>query len=68
MMAFLETMAKAAKFALNSHSWLQLVSILLYVWNVFSYTMTTPLDLTRTTAWKHVVVLAECSLYLLEYL
>lgn len=65
---FLEHMAKAAKFALNSQSWLQLVSILIYVWNVFSYDLTTPLELTLSDSWKHVVVLAECSLYLLEYL
>ena len=61
-------MAKAAKFAINSRSWLQLVSIIQYVWNVFSYDLTSPLELTETTAWKALTELAECSLYLLEYL
>ena len=68
MTAFLEVMAKAAKFALNSRSWLQLVSVILYVWNAFAYDLTNPLELTTTDAWKSVVVLAECSLFLLEYL
>ena len=68
MTTFLEVMAKAAKFALNSRSWLQLMSIILYVWNTFAYDLANPLELTRTEAWKSVVVLAECSLFLLEYL
>lgn len=62
-------MAKAAKFALNSRSWLQLMSIILYTWNAFSYDLTNPLELTTNTeAWKSVIVIAECSLYLLEFL
>jgi hypothetical protein len=65
---FLTVMASAAKFAINSRSWLQLVSVIQYVWNVFSYDLTTPLELTETTAWKPLTELAECSLYLLEYL
>jgi hypothetical protein len=44
------------------------VSIIQYVWNVFSYDLTSPLELTETSAWKHLTVIAECSLYLLEYL
>ena len=66
--SFLEVMAKAAKFALNSKSWLQLVSIIQYVWNAFSYDLTNPLELTETKSWQSLVELAECSLYLLEYL
>lgn len=61
-------MAKAATFALNSRSWLQLVSIILYVWNAFRYDLTNPLELTETDAWKPLTCLAECSIYLLEYL
>ena len=69
MNSFLEVMAKAAKFALNSRSWLQLMNIILYSWNAFSYDLTNPLELTTgSDAWKSVVVLAECSLYLLEFL
>ena len=68
MANFLEVMSRAAVFALNSKSWLQLVSIILYVWNSFSYDLTNPLELTETEAWKPLTVLAECSLYLLEYL
>jgi hypothetical protein len=66
--AFLQVMAQAAKFAINSRSWLQLVSIIQYVWNAFSYDLTTPLELTETDAWKPLTELAECSLYVLEYL
>ena len=65
---FLNVMAQAAKFAINSRSWLQLVSIIQYVWNAFSYDLTTPLELTETNSWKSLTELAECSLYLLEYL
>lgn len=69
MAKFLQVMSRAAQFALNSHSWLQLVSIILYVWNAFSYDLTNPLELTTVPdAWHSVVILAECSLYLLEYL
>jgi len=69
MTSFLEVMAKAAKFAMNSKSWLQLINIILYTWNAFSYDLTNPLELSSlTTAWKSVVVIAECALYLLEYL
>jgi hypothetical protein len=45
MTQFLESMAKAAKFALNSRSWLQLINIILYTWNAFSYDLTNPLEL-----------------------
>ena len=69
MAAFLEVMARAAQFALNSQSWLQLTSIILYVWNAFAYDLTNPLELTMVPeAWHNVVILAECSLYLLEFL
>ena len=69
MTTFLDVMAKAANFALNSRSWLQLMNIILYTWNAFSYDLTNPLELTTNTgAWKSVIVLAECSLYLLEFL
>lgn len=69
MAQFLEVMARAAQFALNSQSWLQLVSIILYVWNAFSYDLTNPLELTTVPeAWHSVVIIAECSLYLLEFL
>ena len=62
-------MARAAQFALNSRSWLQLVSIIIYVWNGFAYDLTNPLELCLVPeAWQSVVILAECSLYLLEFL
>lgn len=66
--SFLEVMAKAAKFAINSRSWLQLVSIIQYVWNAFSYDLTNPLELTETKSWQSLTELSECSLFLLEYL
>jgi hypothetical protein len=61
-------MVYAAKYALNSKSWLQLVSIVMYVWNAIAYDLTTPLELMHTDAWKDFVVIAECVIYLLEYL
>jgi hypothetical protein len=68
MSSFLEVMAKAAKFAISSKSWLQLVSIIQYVWNAISYDLTNPLELTETNSWQSLTELAECSLYVLEYL
>lgn len=69
MASFLQQMARAAQFALNSQSWLQLVSIVVYVWNAFAYDLTNPLELCLVPeAWHSVVILAECSLYLLEFL
>ena len=66
--AFLKIMAKAAEYAKNSRSWIQLENIIRYTWNVFSYDLTTPLELKETEAWKYVLLIAESSLYLLEYL
>lgn len=41
----------------------------MYVWNAFAYDLTNPLELTTVPeAWHSVVILAECSLYLLEFL
>ena len=45
MASFLQQMARAAQFAVNSKSWLQLVSIIIYVWNAFAYDLTNPLEL-----------------------
>ena len=68
MANFLKTMARAAEYARNSRSWIQLENIVRYAWNVLNYDLSTPLELKETDAWKHVLVIAECSLYLLEYL
>ena len=69
MASFLQQMARAAQFAVNSKSWLQLVSIILYVWNAFAYDLTNPLELCLVpSAWQSVVIIAECSLQLLEFL
>jgi len=40
----------------------------MYVWNAIAYDLTTPLELMHTGAWKDFVVIAECVLYLLEFL
>ena len=61
-------MARAAEYAKNSRSWLQLVSIIRYTWNVFSYDLTNPLELTQGDGWHYVLLLAECSLFLVEHL
>jgi len=61
-------MARAAEYAKNSRSWLQLVSIIRYTWNVFSYDLTNPLELTQGEGWHYVLLIAECSLYLVEHL
>jgi hypothetical protein len=45
-----------------------LENIIRYAWNLFNYDLTTPLELKETEGWKYVVILSECSLYLLEYL
>lgn len=64
----LKVMARAAEYAKNSQSWLQLVNIIRYAWNVFSYDLTNPLELTQGEGWHYVVLLAECSLCLIEHL
>jgi hypothetical protein len=61
-------MSRAAEYARNSRSWIQLENIIRYTWNAFSYDLSTPLDLKETEAWKYIHIIAECSLYLLEYL
>ena len=35
---------------------------------MLSYDLTSPIELKETDAWKAIVVLSECSLYLVEYL
>ena len=42
----LRVMARAAEYAKLSESWLQLVGIIRYTWNIFSYDLTNPLELT----------------------
>ncbi len=64
----LRTLAKAAEFAKNSRSWIQLENIIRYAWNVLNYDLTSPLELKETEGWKYIFTLAECSLFLLEYL
>jgi hypothetical protein len=64
----LKVMARAAEYAKNSRSWLQLVSIIRYTWNVFSYDLTNPLELTQGEGWHYVLLIAECSLFLVEHL
>jgi hypothetical protein len=65
---FLKIMSKSAEYARNSRSWIQLENIIRYTWNIFSYDLTTPLELKETDAWKYVNIIAECSLFLLEHL
>jgi predicted nucleotidyltransferase len=64
----LKVMARAAEYAKNSRSWLQLVSIIRYAWNVFTYDLTNPLELTQTDGWHYILLIAESSLYLIEHL
>ena len=66
--SFLKTMAKAAEYARNARAWLQLENIIRYTWNALAYDLTSPLELKDTEGWKHVVLIAEASLCLLEYL
>ena len=61
-------MARAAEYAKHSRSWLQLVAIIRYTWNVLSFDLTTPLELTQVDGWRYVLLIAECSLYLVEHL
>ena len=44
--ALLRIMARAAEYAKHSRSWLQLVSIIRYTWNVMAFDLTNPLELT----------------------
>lgn len=61
-------MARAAEYARNARAWLQLENIIRYTWNVISYDLTSPLELKETEGWRYFVILAECSLFLVEYL
>jgi hypothetical protein len=75
----LKVMARAAEYAKNSRSWLQLVAIIRYTWNVFAFDLTNPLELTQVVikddddedddcGWHYVLLIAECSLCLVEHL
>jgi hypothetical protein len=61
-------MARAAEYAKNSRSWLQLVAIIRYAWNVFAFDLTNPLELTQVDGWHYILLIAECSLCLVEHL
>ncbi len=54
---FLKTMARAAEYAKHARAWLQLENIIRYTWNVFSYDLTTPLELKESSGegWKYCV-------------
>jgi len=64
----LKVMARAAEYAKNSRSWLQLVAIIRYAWNVFAFDLTNPLELTQVDGWHYILLIAECSLCLVEHL
>jgi len=64
----LKVMARAAEYAKNSRSWLQLVGVIRYTWNVFSYDLANPLELSQGEGWHYLLLIAECSLYLIEHL
>jgi hypothetical protein len=64
----LKVMARAAEYAKTSKSWLQLVSIIRYTWNIFAYDLTNPLELTKGDGWHYALLIAECSLCLIEHL
>ena len=66
--ALIEVMASAAEYAKHSRSWLQLISILRFTWNILAFDLTTPLELTQVDGWRHILLLAESTLCLLEYL
>ena len=66
--SIIQILGRAAEFAKNSRSWIQLENIVRYAWNIFTYDLTTPLELKETEAWKYVLVIAESSLFLLEHL
>jgi hypothetical protein len=61
-------MARAAEYAKNSRSWLQLINIIKTVWNVISFDLTDPLELSMGEGWKYLVIIAESSLFLIEFL
>ena len=61
-------MARAAIYARMSKSWLQLISIIRYTWNVFTYDLINPLELTLDDGWLYITMIAECSLTLIEHL
>ena len=61
-------MARAAIFATASKSWLQLISIIRYTWNIFTYDLINPLELTLDDGWLYLTMIAECSLTLIEHL
>ena len=64
----LRVLARAAEYAKQARAWLQLENVIRYAWNLFSYDLTTPLELKDTDAWKYVVQLSEASLVLMEFL
>ena len=67
--SLLRIMARAAEYAKHSRSWLQLVSIIRYTWNVMAFDLTNPLELTQVPdGWQSILLIAECSLYLVEHL
>lgn len=68
MSDLVKIMAKAATYACQSKSWLQLINIIYYTWNVFTYDLIDPLEMTQDDGWLYITLIAECCLILIEHL
>jgi hypothetical protein len=68
MSDLVKIMARAGIYACQSKSWLQLINIIRYTWNVFTYDLIDPLEMTQDDGWLYLTLIAECCIILIEHL
>ena len=59
-------LSRAAQYSQVSKSWVLLENIVKYTWNLITYELVSPLELSRTDAYKDIFLLTECILNLLS--
>lgn len=59
-------LSKSAQYCCVSKSWVLLENIVKYTWNIITYELASPLELSQTDAYKDIFLITECVLNLLS--
>lgn len=65
--SIINLLSRGAIYSQASSSWVLLENIVKYTWNMITYELISPLELSRTDAYKDVSLLTECVLNLLSH-
>lgn len=65
--SIISLLSRAGVYSQASSSWVLLENIVKYTWNLITYGLISPLELSRTGAYKDISLLTECVLNLLSH-